>query len=329
MKIAVINESFPTYNLACQKMAAEFRRQGHEVFLSPRADMWSKQSQKAYISVIFTDDLPKAVEDINNLRAAGVEVEVGGPAATVMPEYITENTGVVPHRGLDDRFEFIKGCFKMTFSSRGCIRKCPWCIVKTVEPTRVEYDDFPLPAGENPYLGDNCILATSEAHQRLVVEKLKDVRNLDINSGFDCRLFTEDSYQLFSKLHLEAWRLAFDSMGVEEEFTRAVGILKKHDIGYRKILVYNLIGFPGTTFEECVYRLEKTRSLGCSPYPQKYAPLDNVNARDYVAPGFEKEKLDMLRSYWCSPFTWRTCSWEDYKKRYKPENAGQLGLEVK
>ena len=25
---------------------------------------------------------------------------------------------------------------------------------------------------------------------------------------------------------------------------------------------------------------------------QKYAPLDTVNARDYVAPGFEKEGLD-------------------------------------
>jgi len=281
--------------------------------------MWSIFCDKAYFSAIFTSNLVRLCQDANLLKSRGIEIEIGGPAATAIPQYIKENTGITPHIGLDERFEHIPGRYRMTFTSRGCIRKCPWCIVYKVEPTRVEYDDFSIPVGKNPFIGDNCILATSWEHQKLVVEKMKDVRWLDINSGFDCRLFTEDHYQLYSKLHLEAWRLAFDSMGVEKDFERAVGILKKHGVDYRRILVYVLIGFPSTTFEECIYRLEKTRALGCSPYPQKYAPLDTVEAREYIAPGFEKEKLDMLRSYWCNPFAWRTCTFEEFRMRYKPE----------
>ena len=281
--------------------------------------MWSLGCDRAFLSAIFTYSLPDLVQDANLLKQVGIEVEIGGPAATALPQYVLSETGIPPHIGLDDRFEHVPGKYYMVFTSRGCVRKCPWCIVWKVEPDRVEYDDFPIPIGKNPFLGDNCILATSLEHQKLVVDKMKDVRSLDINSGFDCRLFTEEHYQLYSKLHLEAWRLAFDSMGVERDFERAVGILKKHDIDYRRILVYCLIGFPGTTFEECVYRLEKTRALGCSPYPQKYAPLDTVNARDYVAPGYDKEKLNALRAYWCNPFAWRTCTFKEFRVKYKPE----------
>lgn len=318
MKIAIINSSHPTYNLAAHHMLVQFKREGHEVYFSPRADLWSQRCDKAYFSAIFTYDLPTLVLDALNLKASGVEVEIGGPAVTAMPEYVEKMTGLKPHLGLDERFEHVPGKYKMVFTSRGCIRRCPWCIVYKVEPNRVEYDDFPIPIGQNPYIGDNCILATSWEHQKLVVERMKDVRSLDINSGFDCRLFTEEHYQLYSKLHLEAWRLAFDSMGVEKEFERAVGILKEHDIDYRRILVYCLIGFPGTTFEECIYRLEKTRALGCSPYPQKYTPLDTVDARDYIAPGYDKEKLDMLRTYWCNPSAWRSCTWQEFSRKYKP-----------
>jgi len=318
MRIAVINSSAPQYNLAAHKMLVEFKRQGHEVFFSPRADMWSQQCNKAYLSAIFTWDLPGLCHDASLLNSTGIEVELGGPAVTAMPQYVEENTGMIPHIGLDERFEHIKGKFKMVFTSRGCVRKCPWCLVPKVEPVRIEYDNFSIPVGKNPYIGDNCILATSWEHQKLVVEKMKDVRALDINSGFDCRLFTEDHYQLYSQLHLECFRLAFDSIGVERDFERAVGILKKYGVDYRRIIVFVLIGFPGTTFKECVYRLEKARTLGCSPYPQRFMPLNSVDARNYVAPGYDREQLEALRLYWLNPFAWRTVTWQEFRVSYKP-----------
>lgn len=320
MQIAIVNSSPSVYNLAVHRIADYHRQQEDEVTIINGSGFFLPETwdaDKYYFSCIFTYDLPDMVKGINLIKQREVEVEVGGPAATGMPGYIESQTGIKPHRGLDERFEHTMGDFKMTFTSRGCIRRCPWCNVHKVEPNRIEYKDFSIPVGRNPFIGDNCILATSWEHQKLVVERMKDVRSLDINSGFDCRLFTEEHYQLYSKLHLEAWRLAFDSMIVEKDIERAVGILKKHDVDYRRILVYCLIGFPGTTFEECVYRLEKTHALGCSPYPQRYMPLDSVDARHFVAPGFGDEQLEILRTYWCNPWAWTRVPWKEYIKSYK------------
>ena len=84
-KIAIINSSPTAYNLATDKMQAEFLRQGHQVLFSHRADMWAHQCQKAYLSAIFTWDLPLLVQDAESLaRLALIDVEVGGPAVTAI-----------------------------------------------------------------------------------------------------------------------------------------------------------------------------------------------------------------------------------------------------
>ena len=315
-KIAVINIS-TVYNLGKEKIAKWHRDQGDEIITSHRVNQYSLQCEKAYISAIFTPDLPNLCQDVLKLKSAGIEVEIGGPAPTAMPGYVEQACGIRPHIGLDDRFEFVKGNFTMSFTSRGCPNHCRGCITPKIEPTRLEYDDFTIPMGEKPFIGDNNILATSWEHQKLVVKKLRGVKNLDINSGFEAKLFTEDYYQLYSQLNLKCYRLAFDAMDKEQAFTRAVSILKKHAIPYRDIIVYVLIGLPETTYEDAVYRLEKARSLGCSPYPQRYQPLDTVESRNYVAPGWDEDKLKNLHQYWINPHFWRSCTLEDFTKSRK------------
>ena len=314
--IAIINSS-SVYNLGAHKIRQWHRDKGDAVIFSQRVNEFSLRCDKAYLSAIFTTDLPNLCQDALKLKSAGIEVEIGGPAPTAMPGYVEKECGIKPHLGLDDRFEFVQGNFQMVFTSRGCRNHCPWCIVPKLEPQILEYDDFPIPVGKNPWLGDNNLLGTSLEHQRLVVEKLKGVRNLDINSGFEAALFTEDSYRLYSQLDLECFRLAFDSMDDEADFTRAVKIIKKHGVAHRGIAVYVLIGFPGSTYEDAVYRLEKARSLGCSPYPQRYQPLKSINPRGYVAPGFNGEQLTLLRGYWIEPRIWRSCTFAEYIKTQK------------
>jgi len=137
VRIAIINSSFPTYNLACHKQLYYYRGQGDEVFFSPRADMWSLQCDRALLSAIFTWSLPTLCRDANLLKEAGVKVEIGGPAATAMPQYIVEQTGIDPKYGLDDRFEHIKGKFFATFTSRGCPRNCAFCLVPKLEGRQI------------------------------------------------------------------------------------------------------------------------------------------------------------------------------------------------
>jgi hypothetical protein len=315
--IAVINCS-SVYNLGAKKIEKYHRDRGlDQVFPSNSVNMWSLRCEKAYLSAIFTTDLNRLCEEANKLKSAGVEVEIGGPAPTAMPGYVEKQCGIKPHVRLDNRFECVKGNFSMSFTSRGCPNHCPWCIVPKIEIEAIEYHDFAIPVGNNPIISDNNILATSVEHQQLVVKRLRGVRNLDINSGFEAALFNQDSYKLYSKLELKCWRTAFDTMDVENDFVRTVNILKRHGVGYRDIIVYVLIGFPGSTFEDCVYRLEKAQELGCSPYPMLYRPINRIDSRDYVAPGFDPEQLKRLQLYWINPNAWRSCPFEEFQMKYK------------
>ncbi|MFA5152238.1 MAG: hypothetical protein WC554_06765, partial [Clostridia bacterium] len=171
VKIAIINESKEVYNLAVHKIENYHKLRGDTVFMSTRADAWSRACRKAYLSAIFTWDLPKLVNDARMLKDLGVEIEIGGPAATYMHDYVFNGTGVEPHHGIDMRFEHVQGEFQCTFTSRGCPgHNCEFCLVQTVEGRKmIEYDDFNIPVGKNPWMCDNNILSTSPRHQQLVV----------------------------------------------------------------------------------------------------------------------------------------------------------------
>ena len=324
-KIAVINSSFPAYNLAAERIRTKFLSQGHDVLLtSPRADFLSMGADYFLFSVVFTWDLPILCEDINNVRAWGKQFEVGGPAATAMPEYIYKKTGAFVHTGLDERFEHVNGHYKASFTSRGCPRACPFCLVSRLEGRHIEeYDDFPIPEGPNPFICDNNILATSWKHQQLVVKKLKGVRNLDINSGFDDRIFIknpEKYWNLYSELDLEAFRFAYDSPEQRDVIKACADFLHAKGVDYRRIIVFCLIGGPGVTFEASRERLQYLIDIGTSPYPMQYRPLNWIPTIDiaqgyrskteYIPPGWYERDIEMLYSYYGVPYIWRSGTWK-------------------
>lgn len=324
-KIAVINSSYygmkPSdriYSLACEKIANYHRQRGDEVY-SGRWEamigdvdgrhMWFNHADKYYFSVIFTWDIPDMIQAVNQVRSWGKEVEIGGPAATFMHQYIAIHTGIYPHIGLDDRFEHVPGKYKLTFSSRGCPHKCAFCGVKRVEPVALEYDDFPLA----PMLGDNNITATSWEHQLLVVNKYGNFAGeIDINSGFDVRFFRQEHMDLYSRLRLKCWRFAFDTLDVWDDVWRVAKMMRDKGLDRHHVTVYALIGFPGTNPEECLFRLNTIRDLGMNPYPQRYVPL-NCLTHKYVAPGWTEAELFKMQTYFVSPYMWKADTWENFR----------------
>jgi hypothetical protein len=194
------------------------------------------------------------------------------------------------------------------------------CIVKLAEGNKMtEYDDFPIPTGQNPWVMDNNILSTSWAHQNMVVNKLSHVRNLDLNSGFDDRIFAMNPgkyWDLYSNLKLERWRFAYDKPEQQEPLIKVVDFLHNKGVRYSNISIFCLIGWPGTTFQENQERLQFLVDIGTSPYPMRYRPLDSLK-RKYVPPGWNNEDMKVLFNFYGVPWYWRKYKWSEFQKDYK------------
>ena len=96
------------------------------------------------------------------------------------------------------------------------------------------------------------------------------IRNLDINSGFDDRIFIKspDKYwELYRQLKLECWRFAYDSADQKEAITGIARYLTGKGVDYRHMIVFCLAGGPGTSFADSRQRLQYLIDIGCSPYP--------------------------------------------------------------
>ena len=320
MRVAVINASPTVYNLACDRIRAWHLARGDEVVEDLR--LMLDDLGRAYFSIIFTWDIPAMTQRVLDLKAArpGVEVEIGGPAATFMAKHIEARTGIAPHRGLDMRFEFqepLDRPYQLTFTSRGCPHSCKFCGVKRVEPCFLVYDSFPLA----PMVGDNNILATPHSHQLRVVDRYQGYGVVDFNSGFDVRFFRKTHYHLFRRIRLSCWRFAFDTMDVEEDVTRVCRLLASHGLDRHQVTFYCLIGFPGTTPEEALRRIKTVIELGMMVYPMRFWPLNSLK-RDYVAPGWTRELLEKVQLYYQTPLFWMGgLPFEEFKLKYRAPSA--------
>jgi hypothetical protein len=301
VRATIYNCSTSHYNRGTQALGYWLKDQGYEVKLKKsEPDLFDLAAELFCFSAIFTWDLPLLANWVNRVRDFG-EVWIGGPAPSINPEYVQQQTGIVPHIGPDFRFEQQPGHYKMGRTSRGCPFNCSFCIVAKIDGRKmVEYKNF-NPA---PVLLDDNILATSTAHQERVVEMLlsQNYPVVDFNSGFDPSLFDRATFTLFKKLPLKYWRLAFDEIKEERVVQETMRLLRENGIAKGKIRVYCLIG--NESFEDCHYRAEKIIEWGGEPHVQPLIPLNTLEKRPVVQYDWTAQKLiDFSRYY--NRWLWR------------------------
>lgn len=162
------------------------------------------------VTTLFTFYWAKTIDTINDAKAFVTEdgrLLVGGVAATILPTYIEEETGITPFVGLLDRPGMIDAddvavidTLPLDYSileeidytypahdayfgymTRGCIRNCPFCAVKTLEPHYKEYlsIDRQLRTIEEQFgaqrdllLMDNNVFASSRFFD--IIEEIKE-----------------------------------------------------------------------------------------------------------------------------------------------------------
>jgi hypothetical protein len=261
-------------------------------------------SSTVRLSIPFTWDLPAAHQRAAWLKTQGYQVLAGGPAVRLLPDYLAEVATI----GQDWPGAVQKHNPFATFTTRGCIRTCPFCAVPRIEGPFRELDHWPVA----PVVCDNNFLASSRAHFDRVVDRLKSVAHLgvDFSQGLDARLLKPYHARRLAELGCLA-RLAFDYVGMEAAYLRAFHRLR--DAGFPKshIRTYVLIGYNDTP-EDALYRLRLVDGLGIKPFPMRYQPLDALRKNAYIAPNWTEEELKRYVRYWARIRYFRHIPFEEF-----------------
>lgn len=255
---------------------------------------WSKRTVEwvengtAYLSVPFTWNLPEVYSRCIWYRQMGCQVKAGGPAVSLMPQYLSnfaECNGQLPALWRHNS--------DATFTSRGCIRTCEFCAVPKIEGDLIELADWE----PKPLVCDNNLLACSQRHFNAVIDRLKTVRYIDFNQGLDARLLTEHHLDRIRELDLNCVRFSWDFIKDEADVIRAIRMAKQAGIPKSKIRVYVLVNYKDD-FDDAQYRCLTLKAEGVKPYPQRYNPLDTLVRDSYLAPSWQKKQLKLFVNYW-------------------------------
>lgn len=206
-------------------------------------------AQPVKISVVFSWDIPLALELKKAWSVYYSDVEIGGPAFN------------------DPGKEFIPGRFikdGVTFSSRGCVRRCPWCFVPKREGIIREIEIKP-----GHILQDNNILACSQEHIEKVFEMLrKQKKPINFRGGLDIRLLRPWHIDLFKTIKIDELWFAADSDAGLKSLMKAADLLS--DFPPSKKRCYTMVGFEGELFYDAEARQEVVFELGFFPFCQLY-----------------------------------------------------------
>jgi hypothetical protein len=195
------------------------------------------------------------------------------------------------------------------YTTRGCVRNCDFCAVKTLEPEYVPYVDINKLIKEvasmygekqNLLLMDNNVLASK--HFDKIIDDIKSAgfikgatfgktrrkRIVDFNQGLDGRLLTEEKMKRLAEIPLEPMRIAFDHIKYKDTYVKAVRLAHKY--GQKDMSNYILYNHNADTPEDFYERLrinidlneefEKEHSQGKGArtiiysFPMRYIPLD-------------------------------------------------------
>lgn len=285
MKIGLIDVDGKLPNLALMKISNFYKSIGYQVeFVRP--DAKKTEYEKIYASAIFT----RSKSECGKLKEYyGDCIEIGGTGWDIEKRLPTEIETMKPDYDLytaDIIYPKIKGIMTkerkkakaqqivnagMGFTSRGCIRKCPFCFVPKKEGEfrqDQEIKDIINPRSNTIILHDNNITADPYC-----IDKLHEIRDrnliVDINQGCDIRLMTPEIAQAMSDVHhLRSLHYAWDLMGFEKQVLDGIKIMNQF-IPASKHMCFCLVGF-NTSFEEDMYRVRKLMDFGVRPYIMRY-----------------------------------------------------------
>lgn len=253
--------NFP--NLVLMKLSAWHKQQGDNVAWYSGIEHFDR----VYMSKVFT-----YTPDEGRVIQAD-EVIKGGSGYKLYNQWLPDEIEhICPDYSLYPMYKEAYG-----FLTRGCVNKCPFCIVPRKEGNVRKHADITefLGGRKSAILMDNNVLSSTWGLQQL--EKIISMKiKVDFNQGMDCRIIAKDKNiaKLLSRVHwIRQLRMAYDNSAITEEVTTAIAYLKEAGIPAYKLFFYMLV--KPEEIEDAEKRALYLDSLGCTPFAMPYRDLDS------------------------------------------------------
>lgn len=260
MRVALleVDSSYP--NLALMKAAAWHRQRGDSVEWYNVFDEYDR----LYMSKVFTFT-PDWYHPITNVRGEILRGGTGYDVTTRLPPEIDRmqpDYSIYPQ--IDRRTSY-------GFLTRGCVRKCPWCVVPLKEGGVTPYNDIDeiTQGGERPnaVLMDNNILAAGEYGREQLRKIIRRRYRVDFNQGLDARLVDDEAAAMLARIRWQSYiRFGCDTPGQIKDCERAIALIRAK--GYRgRFFLYCII----QDLQESYERISHWRGdPKITPYGQPY-----------------------------------------------------------
>jgi len=226
---------------------------------------------QVYISTIFFQNKEK-VEDYVRQFPKDSDIAIGGCGWDLTTKLSDHIEHLMPDYSLYNLD------YSIGFTSRGCIRKCEFCVVPEKEGTirdNAPITEFLHGDHDRVLLLDNNFQASPKWRENLtylIDHKIK----VNFNQGLDARLVTEEFATMLSESKCYDWHfktkgahLAYDHMFMKKPLLRALSLFENAGMAPKRFIVYVLVGF-NTTYEQDLERVNTIIEAGAVPYIMRY-----------------------------------------------------------
>ena len=297
MKIGLVDVDGHNYpNLAIMKISAWHKARGDEVSFAMPLDRYDK----IYMSKVFTftDDCQYTWD---------CEIEKGGTGygdyKKVLPDEIEHICPDYDLYGITDT--------AFGFTTRGCIRHCPFCLVHDKEgyiKPHADLEEF-LDGRKKVVLMDNNILAHEHGIRQL--EKCREQKiAVDVNQGMDARILCKDRNLCnlvgdLRRMKTSGIRIACDHWSEIEPCHKTIQMILEHN-PKALFTVYCLLT---DDYEDSLRRVSQWKQYGksVSVYAPPYRNFDDPNQ---AIPQWQKQMSQWASNHW----RYFSCSWEEFNK---------------
>lgn len=300
MKVLLIDVDSTIPNLALMKISAYHKSVGDEV------GFHVSDPDKVYASVIFKKN--KHLVDGLKFLYPDAELDIGGSGYDLTKKLPDQIESMSPDYDLYPECDRFYG-----FTTRGCIRNCPFCIVPKKEGKIIELYDTTYDALMNITGGysrrfnkieflDNNILARKNWFFRLC-NMLEGRFLVDFNQGLDIRLLNGDVAKKLAKLKpITCWKFAFDNIDYKDAVLKGIDILNANDVNVRSKVMFYVYVHDDDHVDDALERCRILKEHGATPYIMLNQDTKHT-----------KRMKDLKR--WCRPWIFWSIDFEDYTRK--------------